>query len=228
MSRYDIYRRVHKAVRACLFDATAALGRADPHDDCEVRAALARLEELLVLCESHLEHENAFIHRAMEARRPGSARRFVEDHVHHEASIEALRARARELEAAHEEDRDAALHGLYRAVALFVAENLEHMEREEAENNAVLQDAYTDSEIAAIERTLVAALAPGQMMQALRWFLPAMQHGERLAMLAGMAQAPAPVREAALGIARTRLDPADFARLASALAQREPAATLSS
>jgi hypothetical protein len=228
MSRYDIYRRVHKALRACLFDATLALGRADSQDDCEVRAALARLEELLAFCEMHLEHENAFIHRAMEARRPGSARRFVEDHVHHEAAIEALRAQSRELQAAKGEGRDAALHRLYRAVAVFVAENLEHMEREEAENNAVLQSAYADAEIAAIERALVASLAPGAMMQALRWFFPAMSHGERVGMLAGMAQAPAAARAGAIGVARARLAPEEFARLEASLAQREEPATVSS
>jgi hypothetical protein len=228
MSRYDIYRRVHKAVRACLFDATLALGRADPHDDCEVRTALAGLEELLAFCETHLEHENAFIHRAMEARRPGSAKRFVEDHVHHEASIEALRALSREAAAAKGEARDAALHRLYRAVAVFVAENLGHMEREEAENNAVLQSAYSDAEIAGIERELVASLAPGAMMQALRWFFPAMSHGERVGMLAGMAQAPAAAREAAIGVARARLSPGAFAKLEAALAQREEVATVSS
>jgi hypothetical protein len=228
MSRYDIYRRVHKAVRACLFDATLALGRADPHDDCELRAALASLEELLAFCETHLEHENAFIHRAMEARRPGSARHFVEDHVHHEASIESLRAMARAAAAAQGEARDAALHRLYRALAVFVADNLEHMEREEAENNAVLQSAYTDVEIAGIERELVASLAPGAMMQALRWFFPAMSHAERVGMLAGMAQAPAAAREGALGVARARLAPGEFAKLAAALAQREEVATVSS
>jgi hypothetical protein len=228
MSRYDIYRRVHKAVRACLFDATLALGRADPTDDCEVRAALARLEELLAFCETHLEHENAFIHRAMQARRPGSAKRFVEDHVHHEAAIEALRAMARAAEAAKGGARDAALHRLYRGTAAFVAENLEHMEREEAENNAVLQSAYTDAEIAAIERELVASLAPGAMMQALRWFFPAMSHGERVAMLSGMAQAPAAAREAAIGVARARLAPGEFAKLEAALDQRDAPAMVSS
>ncbi|HSN21211.1 MAG TPA: hemerythrin domain-containing protein [Usitatibacter sp.] len=228
MSRYDIYGRVHKAVRACLFDATQALGRADPADDCEVRGALARLEEMLAFCELHLEHENEFVHRAMEARRPGSAGRCIEDHVHHEASIDALREAAGEVGAAAGNARGAALHALYRKVAVFASENLEHMEREEAENNAVLQSAYSDAEIAAIERELVASLPPGVSMQTLRWFLPAMCHPERVAMLAGMAGAPAQAREAAWGIARSRLAREDLAKLEAALAQREAVATLTS
>ncbi len=229
MSRYDIYRRVHKAVRACLFEATAAIGRADPDDDCEVRSALARLEELLAFCETHLEHENEHIHRAMEARHPGSAQRCLEDHVHHERSIDALRGLADAvMRSARGEARDTALHELYRAAATFTAENLEHMEREESQNNAVLHAAYTDAEIAAIERALVASLAPGEATQALRWFLPSISHPERAAMLAGMADAPAAARDAAMAIARTRLAAEDLAKLERALAQREPAAMLSS
>ncbi len=227
MSRRDLYAVVHKGLRAFLCDTLVAVGRVDPADACAVRETLAGLAELLAFCASHVRHENAFIHPAMESRRPGSAAACLEEHAHHEAAIEALRQLASEVLDAPPDARAAPVRRLYRALAVFVADNLAHMEAEESLNNQVLWSAYTDAEIAGIEAALVGSLPPGQAMQGLRWMLPAAAPAEREAMLARMPSSPPAAREAALAVARAHLAERDYARLEGALAGRA-AATLSS
>ena len=206
MKRYDIYARPHKALRAMMADTMVALGRADTADDCEMREATARLEELLAFCEAHAALENEFVHRAIEARRPEASCIFAVEHAEQAGEIAELRELA------------ASRHPrLHRRVALFVAKNLLHMEEEESGGNALLWELFSDAEIVAIERRLVASKAPDETMQALRWMLPAMTHAERVGMLSGLRAAPRPVFEGALAVARTHLAPKEMARLESAL-----------
>ena len=106
----------------------------------------------------------------------------------------------------------------YRRLALFVAENLEHMHYEETHNQAALWAVYSDEELIAIEQAIVASLPPAVMGRMLHWLLPANPHAERVAMLAGMkAVAPRPVFESAAMLARQRLTDTDWLKLADAL-----------
>jgi hypothetical protein len=88
------------------------------------------------------------------------------------------------------------------------------MHVEETASNAVLWAAYSDAELDAIERALVASIAPATMFESLHWFLPALSAPERAGMLAGMKQGmpPEPFR-AVLEVARSTLSPRDHARL---------------
>src|SRR5689334_8311155 len=81
--RYDIYAFVHKGLRCQLSHTLSEIGRLDVEDAEDVTAKLGALRGLLATCKSHLEHEDAFVHRAMHARRPGSASNTAADHVEH-------------------------------------------------------------------------------------------------------------------------------------------------
>src|SRR5690606_37191384 len=107
---------------------------------------------------------------------------------------------------------------LYRGMALFVAENLEHMHFEETHNMAVLWSACSDDEIMAIEHAIVAALPPAMMMKFARWMLLGMSHPDRVGMLAAMREtAPAEAFEAVRTLARAHLEARDWRKLAAAL-----------
>ena len=90
--RFDVYSTIHKGIRAFLFDTIAVVGSMDSADADEVAAALAQARELLAFCQGHLEHENEFIHPAMQARRPDSAVRTADDHVAHLGFVVAFGA----------------------------------------------------------------------------------------------------------------------------------------
>jgi hypothetical protein len=217
-ARYDGYHAVHKAIRLFMCDTLTRVGRTDPFDADEVGGALAQLGELMDLCELHIKDENEFLHPALERAQPGSSARIADEHVAHREAIADLRDLAAFAANTRGDARSAALHRLYRALGLFVAENFEHMHFEETAHNAVLWAHYSDAELIAIERELVASIPPQAMVKALHWFMPALNAPERFEMLRGMQAGMPP--EAFLGvldIARRTLAPSDCAKLARAL-----------
>lgn len=216
--RYDLYAHIHKGVRLLLGDTLTRAGRVDADDPGAVVELVAQVERLADFCAAHLEHENAFVHPALERAAGGSSLRIAAEHVEHAHDIDALRAQARALVACEPGRRAAACHALYHALSLFTAHNLAHMLIEETEHNAVLWAHYDDAQIAAIEARIVAHLSPAVSMEAMRWMIPALAPSERLALLRGMqAQAPAPAFEAVLALARELLGDTDWAALARGL-----------
>jgi hypothetical protein len=217
--RIDLYLGVHKGLRAFMTNTLERLGRMDPNDAEDVGPAAEQLRELLFICGTHLHHENAFVHPAMEARRPGASARIAHEHTQHEQALAALQVRLDELLAATEPDaREAAGVALYRHLAVFIAENFEHMQEEESANNRVLQEAFSDEELIALHDALLASIPPAEMAVYLRWILPSISHAERVAMLDDMRQkAPTEAFEGVLAMARMHLSGRDWSKLSRAL-----------
>jgi hypothetical protein len=217
--RHDIYAGIHKALRAALADTLPALGRLDTGDPQESAQTLAALRDVLAFCRDHIETENAFVHPAMEDRRPGSTRQIADEHREHEAAIASLEAQADALLQAPQGQRDAMAAALYGAFAHFVGENLVHMHEEETVHNPVLWSDYADAELRALEDAIRAHHPAPAMARALRWMLPALPPAERAAMLAGIrANAPEAVFAGMLALARSHVDAAGMRKLDAALA----------
>ena len=216
--RFDMYAGIHKALRSFMSETLVRVGRADVTDPDDLHAALEQLETLLTLCLNHIEHENEFVHTAIEARQPGAAARTGGDHVEHRDSIDALRAEAAGLRSAAARLQPALALRLYHHLALFVAENLQHMHIEETANNAALWAAYSDVELIEIHDRLVASIAPPEFMLVARWMVPAVNPMER-AMLLGSVKAQTPP-EAFLGLlagVRPYIDARGWDKLARAV-----------
>lgn len=217
-SRFDMYRPIHKALRAFLSDTLVVVGRMDTDDDNDVALALDQARGLLAMLKIHLEDENRFVHTAMEARRPGSSRHTTHDHVEHECALADLGNLIDSVSRSASTERASAALALYRRLALFVAENFEHMNVEERDNTAVLWAEYTDEELMAIEASIVASVPPAARAAATRWMMQGLNHAERVGMLLGVRRsAPTEAFEGMLAVARGNLSPRDWAKLASAL-----------
>lgn len=220
--RYNIYAIIHKGLRLFLSDTLAAVGNMDTEDPASVERTLAQVRDLAQHCESHFQHENSFLHTAMEARRPGSSCQAVEEHEHHAIAVEQLRMLATGMEQAVGAARCAAAARLYHYLALFVADNFTHMHHEESEHNAVLWATHTDEELQAIEQLIVASIPPEEAMAGMRWMLAAMNSGERAVQLEGMRRhAPPPVFDAVMSLARAHLPEMEWRKLLAALAMPE-------
>lgn len=217
--RFDIYAPIHKAMRLFMTDTLQALGRMDLHDAQDLAAGLARLDALLEGACCHLQHENDFIHPAIEAGRGGASERIAAEHREHLETIATLRAQAAALRAA---PGPAAAHRLYRQLAAFVAENFEHMDVEETRHNQALWGAYSDAELQAIEGRILASIGPQEMGQWLHWMLVAFSPAERAQLVAGL---PPEARAPVLAQARALLDGTAWAKLSAALGLA-PAAAL--
>ena len=219
-NRYDMYAGIHQGLRAMMTDTLVRVGRTDPADDADVAGMIETVGLLVRLCDNHVHDENTFIHPALEWARPGSSHRIAAEHVEHRRELDDLDAAATAIGLL-ASGRAAPIARLYRHLALFVADNFEHMAYEEAEHNQALWQAYGDAELATIEQAIVSSIEPSLMAQYLHWIVPALAHPQRLAMLADMRDnAPPPVFEAVLQLARERLSAPDWCKLEAALVQR--------
>ena len=217
-SRYNIYSKIHKALRAFMADTLQRCGRTDWEDAADCHSTLEQIRELMTVCYSHLEHENEFLHAAMEERRPGSSTATHIDHHEHVLAIKSFLADAHAIEQTPPVLRTAVGASMYRRLALFVAENFEHMAVEETDNAAVLCACYSDEEILEIEGRIIANVPPQISPIIMRWMLPAISAQERALMLAGMRQkAPAEAFDGVMHMIRPLLGARDWDKLNRAL-----------
>ena len=196
--RVNLYMPIHKALRSLMMDTLGRVGRVDVFDADELQATLIQLDTLLTFCAEHIQHENDFIHTAIEARLPAGSSRTAGDHLEHFDAIDALRCEAAALAAAAMEQRMPIALRLYRHLALFVAENFQHMHIEETVNAATLWANYTDAELHEIHGRLLASLPPQAHLFVARWMVPAISPTERAGMFAEMKHSAPP--EAVLGV----------------------------
>ncbi len=211
--RHDIYAFIHKGLRAFMAHTLVRSGRLDVHDAAEVAEVSEELRALLTICRHHLDNENTHVHTAIAARQPGACDSIAHEHVEHEAAIAGLEGMIDALPG-----DAAALRRLYLRLSVFVAENFEHMQREETQMNAALWATHSDQEIMAIEQRIIASHQPQEMQLALRWMLPHLSPEERSAMLSGMrANAPAEAFAGVLGLIRPLLGGRDWRKLSQAL-----------
>jgi iron-sulfur cluster repair protein YtfE (RIC family) len=147
--RFNIYTQIHKGLRACMAETLALVGRLDPQDPADVMDAVAAVRSLLEFCRDHLAHEEQWLHPALEAARPGASAVTRREHEQHLASLARLDALTGALANAGDGQRRTAALQLYQQLALFVAENFEHMHGEETANHATLVAHYSEQEIRA-------------------------------------------------------------------------------
>jgi hypothetical protein len=215
--RMDLYVSIHKALRSFMADTLSRIGRIDVTERADRDAALAQLDELLDLCLGHLRHENEFVHTAIEARRPAGSRRIADEHAEHVETIHALRAEADAVRAAAGADAERLALRLYRHLALFVAENFQHMHIEETVHNTLLWQHYSDAELGALHGRLLASIAPQEHLLVARWMVPASTPAERAAIVgAARAQMPPEALLGVMRVVRPHLDDAGWAKLAAA------------
>ena len=216
--RVDLYAPIHKALRSMMCETLVLVGRLDVFDADEMQATLAQFDSLLDLCTSHIGHENAYVHTAIEARRPAGAQRTADDHVEHLQSIDALRTEGRSLRAAPDHERMGLALRLYRHLALFVAENFQHMHIEETANNAALWSSYSDAELMELHGRLLASIPPQQNLEVARWMIPALCPVERAGVVnrakAGM---PPEAFLAVIDCVRPHIDARGWPKLARAI-----------
>lgn len=226
--RFDIYAGIHKALRTLMSDTLGRLGRCDLDHDTDLHDTLDRTSLMLTLLSGHIDSENNVIHAAIEARRPQGARKTSDDHIDHLQSIADLADDIQALRQAPAAQRARLAQTLYRHVALFVAENLEHMHVEETTNNATLWSLFTDAEIAQLEGQIVGRLSPEKLSAYLRWMAVSLSTAELTGFLQAMRLgAPAEAFNATVALIHGELDAVRWGRLATALGMNSPAVSTS-
>ena len=218
IGRMHLYTAIHKALRKYMSAVLTSVGQLDANDDQLCSEVMADVQQLMDVLHGHVETENTMVHPAIEARFPGALAGVAAEHAAHEVAIEQFRHLARTLLTLSGKEREAFGLFLYRELSRFVAENLEHMLREETQNQHLLWSAYSDNELLAIHEAILASLPPEKMAVLMPWIVSAVSVEERLEMYMGMRQtAPAFAFEGALAVARSCLPVRAWEKLSSSL-----------
>jgi len=214
----DLYRDIHKAIRAELFATTVQAGSLDPSDRQSRLDLATRTDGLVWLLESHAEHEDTGIQPAIEVNLPDLAEKIVADHHELEARIVGLR----DLSASIAEDGGpgarAAGQGLYVELAAFTSTYLAHQDLEERVVMPALAAAVGPEVVFGIHLGILAAIPPADMARSLALMIPAMNIDDRTELVGGVqASAPAEVFAGVWGLVGSVLSPADVAALGARL-----------
>lgn len=190
-TRFDLYRNIHKGIRAMLLDLVTRSGRTDFTEAEEVASLIGATQDIFELLESHAHTEDTFIMPVLREAAPSLAREFDEEHEDQEARLPGLLAALERIDPA---SPNAAQEGHRFTIHLsrIAGELLTHMADEELELNPALWSHSTDETLGAIEGQIVGSVPPDKMMRYLRWMIPAMNPREREEFAAVL---PPPVRE---------------------------------
>lgn len=216
---HDLYRDIHKGIRAELFAVTGEAGRLDVRDRSGRAALAAQVSGVVALLVAHADHEDGAIQPALEEHLPVLAEIVAEDHRVLEDRMATLVEMSSEAVDAAALEHRARLHHLYLELSSFTAAYLRHQDVEERVIMPSLESTLGVPAVIAVHEQILAGIAPQEMAQSLAVMLPAMNLEDRVEMLGGMqANAPAEVFEGVWNLAGSVLDAADRSTLARRLA----------
>ena len=211
----DLYGPIHKGLRWAFARVLSRIGSTTVTDDAADVEVLGEVNDLVIGIEGHLAHEEAFIHPAIEARRPGATAGLVDDHVEHANMLGAVRVLLAAIRSGSATTRPALWRALYLCFADLFAENITHMAEEEEVIQPLLEELYTPGELREIEGRLIASIAPDEMLAAMKIMLPGNDLAFRLHMLNGAKHAlPPEVFAGLFAQATVHLAPSEIEALA--------------
>ncbi len=217
----DLYRDIHKGIRAELFAVVSEAGRLDPCDRC-ARAALAdHVSAVADLLDSHAVHEDTVIEPVLLHHRPELAAQMADDHHVLDRRVRKFVALAQHLTHVSAGDERRAAHELYLELASFTGQYLLHQDFEERVLMPALEATAGVGVVGEMHGQIVESIPPDEMARSLAVMLPAMNVDDRTEMLMGMrAGAPAEVFEGILSLTQSVLPPADATAVLSRLEVR--------
>jgi hypothetical protein len=214
----DLYRDVHKGIRAELFDATGEAGRMDPGARTARVALAGRIHRLAEVLDAHSGHEDSVIQPAIEAHLPDLAARVQADHDGFARRTAGLVSMADDAVAAPRRTEAAAVHRLYLELAAFAGDYLAHQDLEERAVLPALEKAVGAAAVLGMHTAIISSIPPDEMARALAFMLPAMNIDDRTGLLKGIqAGAPVQVFEGVWGLSASVLSAADHAALGERL-----------
>lgn len=185
-ARIDFYTKVHKGLRAGLFRFSERTAAADFEQPEALQALSRMLASLVEQLSAHAGHEQRFIHPLMALKM---------ESVPFDAEHEALEEKQRELvrlmdEVASVSKAQRRERGLvfYRALNVFIACYLEHLDAEERAMR-VLWERCSDEELGAVLSGFGASRPIGEALADMGWMLPALSAAEQAELISGMSAA---------------------------------------
>lgn len=185
-ARIDFYTKVHKALRASLFELSRRAAVTDYSDPHAVRGLSQALDGVLGRLSSHARHEARFIHPLL-AQKTGECP-FDTEHDALEEEQESLARLLATCAKAPAGERNARGLAFYRAINAFIARYLEHLDREEG-TMPLLWERCSDDELRAVMARFAASRPLDEALTDIGWMLPALSGPEQAELVGGMTAA---------------------------------------
>lgn len=215
MASHDVYKDVHKGLRAALFAVTGEAGRTDPCDEPALRALAEHVSTLTKRLTSHASHENKYLQPLIEEHVPQRAANVVDAHVSLEVRMLEIEAHANRITVEPRGDRLGLVHQLYLDLARYTSSYLEHQDEEERTIMPALDAALGMEALLDVHQKLVAGTPPDELAQFMALMIPAMNIDERTELLGGMrVNAPGEVFNGIWALTASVLPTDDFEALA--------------
>ncbi len=213
---FDLYRDIHKGMRAELFALTSSAGSLDPADVVGWMALAEHTGAVERMLIDHAHHEDSFIDPVLREHCPALAAQVIDDHERLDAEFAAIAGVIRSGAEAPAADRRRLAHLGYLRLSAFTSSYLAHQCVEEFEITPALEQAVGVEEMVGIHMAIIGSIPPDEMAKALAIMLPAMNADDRVELLGGMrAAAPPEAFAGVVDLARSVLRPSDFAAVAA-------------
>jgi hypothetical protein len=210
----DLYRDIHKGIRAELFTITGTAGNIDPSSRCDRAAIADHVMSVAGVLEAHAHHEDQFIDPVLQAHLPDLAEEITTDHERLEAMFVQVTDLAQSLVDAPTGDERRLAQLLHLDLARFTSSYLAHIDLEERVVMQQLEGIIGVEACGQLHAAIVGSIPPADMARSLAFMLPAMNVDDRLGLLGGIRMAAPPEAfEGVLGLSRSVLLPADYSAL---------------
>lgn len=214
LAAVDLYRDIHKGIRAELFAVVSTAGNIDPASHLDGAALTDHVVSIGGVLESHAHHEDAVIDPVLAVHLPDLAARINDDHERLETSFERITELAHSVVDAPSGDRRRLTQLLHLDLARFTSDYLAHQDLEERVVMPRIEDVVGVEACAAMHGAIVGSIPPDEMARSLAFMLPAMNLEDRVEMFGGIRMgAPPEAYLAIVDLARSVLEPSDFASL---------------
>lgn len=179
MNRYNLFHKIHKGLRALLYDTSMLLQRTDFTLAEEAEEAICRVQFAVSLFDQFQQSEDNFVLPVMMDYEPGLADSFEHDHEESYEMGKKLQRLAGDFQAATLPFEKIAISGtllaLFEEFTLF---SILHMTREEQIVNKVLWRYYTDAELQKISWKIINAAESPFIMPYNKWMFRGLNNNE--------------------------------------------------
>lgn len=170
--RYNIFKQIHKGLRAMLYDTAINLQLTDFSNTEDAEISLEKLNQTLATFYEHATQEDRFILPIIARFNPSLVEEFDSEHEKDEFMSHRINSLVTAYRNSGSSDgRIEAGDAIGRAFNEFIAFNLYHMNKEEEKINPILWENYSDEGIKEIRRTLVASISTDQVLVTSKWMM---------------------------------------------------------
>jgi iron-sulfur cluster repair protein YtfE (RIC family) len=214
----DVYRNIHKAIRAELSAVAVEAGRVDPADRAARESVATRVHGIVDLLTQHAAHEDRAVQPYLDSELPTLAEQIAAQHESLEPRTGALAELADAVAAVPAGKQRAGTHHLYLELGRYMGDYLAHQDHEERVVLPALDAAVGPEGMQAIHHAIVSSISPAERAASLAVMLPAQNIEDHVELFTGLrAGAPPEAFAGVWGLAGSVLPAADLAVLAGRL-----------